>query len=151
MAPPPACTSIDLIGCFILQSLVRPIAVVHHKVLAQAQEQLAHGGVAIQINILMLDAAPKSFHKDVVIRPAPPVHADRDLLALEHPGEALTGELHPFAVLNTSGLPCTRKASSKQSTQNAASMLLRIRQLSTLLEYQSMMATKYVKPRSKGM
>jgi len=53
----PACTLINLIGRFISQSLVRPIAVVHHKVLAQAQEQLAHGGVAIQINILMLDAA----------------------------------------------------------------------------------------------
>ena len=42
---------------------------------------------------------PKSFHKDVVIRPAPPVHADRDLLALEHPGEDLTGELHPLVAV----------------------------------------------------
>ena len=57
----------------------------------------------------------------------------------------------PWSLLNTSGLPCTRKASSKQSTQNAASMLLLMRQLSTLLEYQSMMATRYAKPRSKRM
>jgi hypothetical protein len=91
----PACTLLNLIGCFISQSLVRTIAVVHHKVLVQAQDQLAHGGVAIQINILMLDAAPKFFH----IRASPPVHADRDLLALEHPGEDLTGELHPLVAV----------------------------------------------------
>jgi hypothetical protein len=82
------------------------------------------------------------FHKDVVIRSSPPVHADRELFSLAHPSEDLTGELHPFgSLLNTSGVSCTRKAFSNQSTQNAASKLLLMRQLSTLLEYQSMMAT----------
>lgn len=57
----------------------------------------------------------------------------------------------PWSLLNTSGLPCSRKASSSQSTQNAASMLLLMRQVSTRLEYQSMMATRYAKPRSKRM
>jgi hypothetical protein len=47
----------------------------------------------------MLDAAPKSFHKDDVISASPVVHADRDLLALEHPGEDLTGELRPLVAV----------------------------------------------------
>ena len=48
----------------------------------------------------------------------------------------------PWSLLNTSGLPCSRKESSRQSTQNAASMLLLIRQLRTRREYQSITATK---------
>ena len=43
----------------------------------------------------------------------------------------------PWALLNTSCLPCMRKASSRQSTQNTASMELLMRQLSTRREYQS--------------
>jgi hypothetical protein len=46
----------------------------------------------------------------------------------------------PWSLLNISGLPCSHKASSRQSTQNAASMLLLIRQFSTRLEYPSIAA-----------
>jgi hypothetical protein len=42
---------------------VGSIAFVLHKVLTQAQEQFAHGGVVVYINIIILDAAPKSFRK----------------------------------------------------------------------------------------
>ncbi len=38
----------------------------------------------------------------------------------------------PWSLLNTSGLPCRRKASSRQSTQNTASMLLLMRELSLI-------------------
>ena len=48
----------------------------------------------------------------------------------------------PWSLLNTSGLPCSRSASSRQSTQNDASMLLLMRQDSTQREYQSMIATR---------
>ncbi len=48
----------------------------------------------------------------------------------------------PWSLLNTSGLPCLRKASSRQSTQNTASMLLLMRQLSTRREYQSIRQRK---------
>ena len=48
----------------------------------------------------------------------------------------------PWSLLKTSGLPCSRKASSRQSTQNIASIVLLIRQLKTRREYQSMMATR---------
>jgi hypothetical protein len=70
------------------------------------------------------------------------IHADGHCLALEHTREDLTGELRTLSLLNTSGLPCSRMASSRQSTQNTASMVLLIRQLKTRREYQSMMATR---------
>jgi hypothetical protein len=52
-------------------------------------------------------------------------------------------------LLNTLGMPYTRKASFKQSTQKDAPTLLVMLQLRTLLEYQSMIATRQAKPRYK--
>ena len=43
----------------------------------------AHGGVAVEVDVFMLDAPPKPLHKDVVIRPAPAVHADGNALTLK--------------------------------------------------------------------
>jgi hypothetical protein len=48
----------------------------------------------------------------------------------------------PWSLLKISGLPCVRRASSRQSTQNVASMLLLIRQLKALRLYPSMIATR---------
>jgi hypothetical protein len=48
----------------------------------------------------------------------------------------------PWSLLNISGFPYMRNASSRQSTQNTASMLLLMRQLSTLRLYQSITATR---------
>jgi hypothetical protein len=55
---------------------------------------------------------------------------------------ALLVNCESWSLWNTVGLPCTRKASSRQSTQNEASMLLLMRQESTQREYQSMIATR---------
>ncbi len=62
--------------------MVRPFRVVKHKVFRQSQQQLRHGGVAFQIQVLMFDAAPEPFHKEIVQRPASPVHAKRDAVRL---------------------------------------------------------------------
>jgi hypothetical protein len=54
----------------------------------------------------------------------------------------------PWSLLKIAGLPWWRKASSRQSTQNTASLLLLIRQLRTLRLTQSMIATRVAKPRA---
>ncbi|KVN31807.1 hypothetical protein WJ64_11510 [Burkholderia ubonensis] len=64
------------------------------------------------------------------------------------PVKAALVNCEPWSLLNTSGLPCVRSASSRQSTQNEASMLLLMRQDSTRREYQSITATRYAKPRT---
>ena len=61
---------------------------------------------------------------------------------LSTPVKASLVNCEPWSVLNTSGLPWSRKASSRQSTQNTASMELLMRQLSTRREYQSITATR---------
>ena len=57
----------------------------------------------------------------------------------------------PWSVLNISGVPCFAKASFSASTQNAAPILLESRQARTLRLNQSMIATRYRKPRRIGI
>ena len=83
---------------------MRALGVVEDKVFRQAHHQLAHGGVAAQVDVFMLDAPPKPLHKDVVIRPAPAIHADGDPLAIEHTRVGLAGELAALVAVEHLGL-----------------------------------------------
>ena len=83
---------------------MRALGVVEDKVFRQAHQQLAHGGIAAQVDVFMLDAPPKPLHKDVVIRPAPAVHADGDPLTIEHAREANAGELAALVTVEHLGL-----------------------------------------------
>ena len=54
---------------------------------------IRHGGVPFQIHVLVLDAAPEPFHKDIIQCPTAPVHADRDSFAFKHASKSFAGEL----------------------------------------------------------
>ena len=92
------------IGRFVLQCLVWPLAVVEHKVVTQTQKQLAHRGIAFEVNVLVLDVAPQPLDKDVVKSAATPVHADGDALALEYASEVRAGELRALVTVKYVGL-----------------------------------------------
>jgi hypothetical protein len=77
----------------ISKRLVWPLAVVESKVFRQPDHQFTHGGIAIEVHVFMLDAAPQALDKDVVKRTTPPAHADGDCLALEYAREGIAGEL----------------------------------------------------------
>ena len=66
-------------------------------------------------------------------------------------GEGGTGELAALIGVEDLGLPQRASASSNASTQNAASIVLESRQASTARETQSMIATRYRKPRLIGI
>lgn len=83
---------------------MRALGVVESKVFRQAHKQLAHRGIAVEVDVFMLDAPPKSLHKDVVIRPAPAVHADGDPLTIEHTRVGLAGELAALVTVEHLGL-----------------------------------------------
>jgi hypothetical protein len=53
-----------------------PLAVVEREVFDQSERELSHRTVALQVDVLVLEATPEPFHKDVVQRTPTPVHAD---------------------------------------------------------------------------
>ena len=57
----------------------------------------------------------------------------------------------PWSVLNISDVLCFDSASFRASTQNAVSMLLESRHAKILRLYESMIATRYRKPRRIGI
>ncbi len=81
------------VGRQVTQGLVKPFHIVELEIVRQAQQQLGHAGIAFQVHVLVLDAAPEALHEDVVQGPPAPVHADVDAMPLENPGERLRGEL----------------------------------------------------------
>jgi hypothetical protein len=131
--------AVHRIGGAVAQSLAGPLAVVESEVLGQPEQKLRQTGIALEVDVLVLNAAPQALDDDVVQGAATSVHADGNPLAQQDPRKRLAGELR---TLNTSGLPWARRASSRQSTQNPASRVLEIRQASTRRAYQSMTATR---------
>ena len=57
----------------------------------------------------------------------------------------------PWSVLNIPGRPKHEIASSRSDTQNSVSSVFDMRQESTFRLYQSMTATRYIKPRLTGI
>ncbi|NOG32897.1 transposase [Halomonas sp. TBZ9] len=92
-------------------------------------------------------SAPEPFHEYIVMVAALAVHADPDAMIFENVCEGLTGELDTLIGIEISpALHGAVKASSRTSTQKSVSMVLETRQDGTLRLYQSMMATRYMKP-----
>jgi hypothetical protein len=62
----------------------------------EANQQLRHAGVVVDVEVLVLDRAPQSLHENVVKRTPPPIHAHANALGLQPAGEGLGGELRPL-------------------------------------------------------
>src|SRR5439155_24660252 len=75
--------------------------------------------IGVEVHLLVFEASPQSLHEDVVHAAALAVHADRDAVALQRAGEAVTGELAAprsregrlWSVLKISGRPYRESAS----------------------------------------
>jgi hypothetical protein len=86
------------------QGLVYTLGVVEAKVFRQTNQQLAHRSVTVEVHVLVFDASPKPFHKDVVIGLATTVHADGDCLAFHNVSEDFAGELAALVAVEYLGL-----------------------------------------------
>ena len=62
----------------VVQRLVRALSVVEREIFRQATGQLGDRAVALQIHLLVLDAAPQPFDEDVVQGASTPIHTDGD-------------------------------------------------------------------------
>ena len=75
-----------------------PIAASAYRLLSSMQK--IFGGlfcwvpvIGLPIHLLVLHAEPQAFHKHIINPPSRAIHADADIVALEHTGELFTGEL----------------------------------------------------------
>ena len=80
-------------GCLVLQALVRTLLVVEVEVCRQPLGRLQSILIAVQVNLLIFDAAPHTLDPDVVQRPTSAIHAYLDILVLEQLGKTWAGEL----------------------------------------------------------
>ena len=70
-----------------------PLGVVEAEVGVQVGLGLPAVGVGLQVNLLILDRPPQSFHEYVVAVAPLSVHADLNPVLLQEPVEGLVGEL----------------------------------------------------------
>jgi hypothetical protein len=72
---------------------MRPPTIIKGQIPADRGTCLRHAVVSLQIHLLVFDAAPETFDKDVVAPGALAVHADRDVILEQHADEVVAGEL----------------------------------------------------------
>src|SRR5450631_4232385 len=101
-----------------------PSSVIKVEIPADRMSRLANAFVGPQVHLLVFDAAPQPLDEDVVAPCALAVHADRNAVAGEQAGESRAGKLRALVGVEYLRLAVTAKASSRVSTQKAASIVI---------------------------
>ena len=97
----------------IAEALVLTLVVVEAEPGANAGLGLGHSRIGVEVDLLVLQAAPQSLDKDIVHASPLAVHTDGDLVALQSGGELVAGKLAApslrwgrlWSVLKISGRP----------------------------------------------
>ncbi len=95
-----------LVGRLAVKRLMRPGLVVERQVARQALVRGADSLIGVQIDFLVFDALPESFHEHVVPPTPFPVHADLDAVMRQEPRELLAGKL--ASLVGIEDLRCAR-------------------------------------------
>lgn len=82
---------------------MNPFHVVKVKVSFQAPAGVGDRQVLVQVNLLVFDRPPEAFHEDVVMHPAPAIHADADALPFENVCKVGAGELNALIGIENIG------------------------------------------------
>ena len=77
----------------ITQALMEPLVVIEDKVIGQAGDEGWHGRIFLQVNVLVLDAAPQALDKNVIQSPASPIHTDPNVGSIQETGKGQRREL----------------------------------------------------------
>ena len=85
---------IHFIRCPIIQSFVESFRVVETEVLLQVPPCLGNRRVLVKVNLLIFDATPETFDKNIVEGAPAAVHADFYVLVFQHADERRAGKLN---------------------------------------------------------
>ena len=75
---------------------MKPSTVVEVEIGTYTRFQLPHGLVALQVDVLVLEAPPQTLHPDVVQGPLLSIHAHLNVMVSKHILEHFRGELDPL-------------------------------------------------------
>jgi hypothetical protein len=98
-----------LIGCHSTQTSVPSVLIVELHPIANALLCLIDTVVGFKIDLLIFLTAPETLDKYIVHPATLAVHADLDILVLEHTGEALTGKLTALIAVEDLWRPSDRQ------------------------------------------
>jgi hypothetical protein len=98
-----------LVGCATSKARVWPSAVVKVEVAADPGPSFGNRGIGVEVDLLIFDRAPQALNEHIVASAASAVHADRNLLPLEDPGEVDTRKLAALVRVEDFGLPEARQ------------------------------------------
>src|SRR5439155_17324552 len=93
----------------VAEALVLALLVVEAEPGANTGLRLGNVGISVQVDLLVLEAAPQPLDEDVVHAAALPIHADRDTASLEHAGELAAGELAALVRVEDLGIAVVRQ------------------------------------------
>jgi hypothetical protein len=86
-------TGIALVWCVVPESLMETLEVVKSEVVSDAQACFPDRCILFEIDLLVFQGTPETFHKDVVVNPSSAVHADGDAFCFQDSGEPAGREL----------------------------------------------------------
>ncbi len=132
---------VEFMGCTVTQGFMEPLRVIEVEIGAEMGPRLGDRPTIMKVDFLVFDGSPETFDEDVVIDPAPAVHADANARLIEDIQELTGRKLGSWSVLKISGVEILR-ASSKAWIQKEASSVMDKSQARMYRLNQSLMATR---------
>ena len=90
---------IDLVRCTIVKCLMKPVLIVKVEIISQSTRSRSHRIIVVEINLLILDTAPKPFNEDIVKIAASAVPTDGNISGFESIGKGIRSELTALVII----------------------------------------------------
>lgn len=94
---------IHLLGCSIIKRLMQPLLIVKVEIISQSTTSSSYRVIVVEINLLILDTAPKPFNEDIVKIATSAVPANSNISRFESISKGLRSELTALVIVEYQG------------------------------------------------